>query len=493
MRFRFSLKLKMSLVLAILLILTVGVLSELVLRGITLNQQQRMEEALAKQSQVAAQYVRQNYITGEERLPAATFMSQNGKRLSLYLAMLSGLPTALYDASGKETGSSLTIPSLPDYSDTLEYALKGSIAYQTAGDSVVYFAPIRSDDGGVLGVLRMHYSTGRELHFVKEIRDLFRTAGLIVLAAGFLIGYGYFYRLAAVISKLRRASREIREGHYLKRTPVRRRDELGDLGNDIYYMSGSIEANIAGMQEEQRKLELAIRKLQELERQQKQFIGNISHEFKTPLTAIRAYIDLLGMYRDDPKLTEEAIDSMDKESERLYEMVDKVLHLAELEKYDFEHQAEPVALDELLLDLSGRMRGKAAKFDLTIETILKPSVVWADRENLIHIFINLLDNAIKYNLPGGRIVIRTEADEDGQVIVTLEDTGIGIPAEARDKIFEPFFTVNKDRARRSGGTGLGLSLVKQLTEAQGGVIGLFPAAGGGTVFRITFPMFRNEA
>ncbi|GGG84661.1 sensor histidine kinase [Paenibacillus radicis (ex Gao et al. 2016)] len=492
MRFRFSLKLKMSLVLGILLILTVAVLSGLVLRGITQNQQQRMEEVLAKQSQVAAQYVRQNYVTGEERLPAATFMSQNGKRLSLYLAMLSGLPTALYDASGKETGSSLTTPGSPDYSDTLGYALKGSIAYQTAGDSVVYFAPIRSDEG-MLGVIRLHYSTGGDLHFVKEIRDLFRTAGLVVLVASFLIGYGYFYRLAAVISKLRRASREIREGHFLKRPPVRRRDELGDLGNDIYYMSGSIEANIAGMQEEQRKLELAIRKLQELERQQKQFIGNISHEFKTPLTAIRAYIDLLSMYRDDPKLTEEAIGSMGKESERLYEMVDKVLHLAELEKYDFEHQAEAVALDELLLDLSGRMRGKAAKFDLTIETKLKPSVVWADRENLIHIFVNLLDNAIKYNLPGGRIVIRTEASDAGQVIVSVEDTGIGIPAEAQDKIFEPFFTVNKDRARRSGGTGLGLSLVKQLTEAQGGTIELFPAVKGGTVFRITFPMFRNEA
>ncbi|MFF2483631.1 sensor histidine kinase [Paenibacillus sp. NPDC058071] len=483
---RLSLKWKMGLVLAVLLILTVAVLSELVLRGIEQNQQQRMEEQLEKQSQVAAQYVRQNYMTGDERLSAEGFMGQSGRRMALYLAMLSGMPTALYDSTGKETGSSLQTTGSVDYKDTLAYALQGKVAYQTSGDSVTYFAPIYEGEK-LLGAVQLHYSMVRDHLFIKEIRNLFRTAGMFALGGGFLIGYGYFYRVAAVIGKLRKASKDIREAAYLKKPPVRRRDELGDLGNDIFYMSGSIEAHIAGMKEEQRKLELAVTKLQALERQQKQFIGNISHEFKTPLTAIRAYIDLLSMYRDDPQLTEEAIGSMGKESERLYEMVDKVLRLSVLEKYDFEQQAEAVALDELLLDLAGRMRGKAGKFELRLDTELEQAVVWADRESLISIFVNLIDNAIKYNVPGGSIVIRLSHETGGDTVVSVEDTGIGIPEEAGDKIFEPFFTVNKDRSRQSGGTGLGLPIVKQLVEAQGGRLEWHSEPGNGTVFRIFFP------
>ncbi|MFD1957680.1 sensor histidine kinase [Paenibacillus thailandensis] len=480
-----SLKLKMGLVLAALLIMTVAILSVLVLRGLNVNQQLQIEEMLAKQSRIASQYVRQSYVTGEERLPAETFMAHNSQRMALYLSMLTGLPIALYDASGKETGSSLARPPADSMSDTLAYALSGKIAYQSSGNTIMYFAPIRAEDE-MLGVVRFQYSTARERAFAAEIRDLFEAAGLIALAAGFALGYGYFYRLAAVITKLRLASKDIREGRYLKEPPVRRRDELGDLGRDVYYMSDSIERNISAMREEQRKLELAIRKLQELEKQQKQFIGNISHEFKTPLTAIKAYIELLSMYRDDPKLTDEAIESMGKETERLYEMVDKVLRLAALEKYDFEQQAETVRLDELLHDLGSRMRGKAAKFDLTLRVEAEPAAVWADRESLIHIFVNLIDNAIKYNAPGGTITVRAR-NRGSFAEIEVEDTGIGIPGEAQVNVFEPFYTVNKDRSRQSGGTGLGLPLAKRLTEAQGGTIELAASSAAGTLFRVRLP------
>lgn len=486
---RISIKLKMSIVIVTLLILTVSVLSVLVLRGIELNQQQRIEELLAKQGEVAEQYVRQNYVTGDVKLEPGAYMTQRGQRLSLYIGMLSGMRVGLYDANGKEVGDSLPLGGVSrDLSDTLDYALTGKIAYQTSGDSLIYFSPLQGEDG-LMGVARFHYSLKNDQQFVQTIRDLFVTTGIIVLAAGFIFGYGYFFRLASVISRLRMASHHIREGRYLSEPPVRRRDELGELSRDIYYMSSAIEKYIGGMREEQRKLELAIRKLQALEQQQKQFIGNISHEFKTPLTSIKAYVDLLGMYRDDPKLTDEAIGSIGKETERLHDMVEKVLRLSSLEKYEFEQQAEAVELRELLLDLCGRMRGKASKFGLTLETVLEPAVVWADRESLMHIFVNLVDNAIKYNVPDGRIIV-SSSTADGYATVSVKDTGIGIPQEARAKIFEPFYTVNKDRARISGGTGLGLPLVQQLTEAQKGTIEIDEYGGDneGTEFCVKFPV-----
>ena len=224
--------------------------------------------------------------------------------------------------------------------------------------------------------------------------------------------YLFYNRFAVAITKLKKSADSIREGEYITESPVKRKDELGELGQGIYYMSTSIQQNITDMHAEQQKLQLAIEKLQALEQQQKQYIGNISHEFKTPLTSIKAYVELLDMYRDDPQLLEDASSNIGKETERLYEMVEKVLHLSALEKYDFENLAEDVEVGALLEDACGRMRGKAEKFALRMELDIHPAVIRSDRESLMHIFINLLDNAIKYNVPGGVIRVQRAAATD---------------------------------------------------------------------------------
>ncbi len=193
------------------------------------------------------------------------------------------------------------------------------------------------------------------------------------------------------------------------------------------------------------------------------------------------------MYSDDPQLMADAKKNIGKEANRLVEMVDKVLHLASLEKYDFSSQAQTVEVKESLLDLVDRMKGKAQKFGLQMKTRLTEAYIWVDKESFYHIFINLLDNAIKYNQPQGKIQVNNYIEED-RVFIEVIDTGIGIPADARDKIFEPFYTVNKDRSRQSGGTGLGLSLVKELVERQHGEITLLETGGKGTHFRVSFPL-----
>lgn len=463
--FKLSIKLKLSAVLALLLLLTVLVMSELVLRGIERNQQQRTEAELARHSRTAEQYVRQNYYSADVPPEDEAFMAQRGQRLALYISTLIGLPTALYDATGREVGNSLQPQGSGAAADTLAYALKGYIAYETSGDSLVYFSPLRVD-GRIVGVVRLQYSLKSAQDFLKAIRGLFRTAGVVVFAAGFAIGYLYFHRFASQIGRLRQASQQIRSGRFLREIPVRRRDELGDLGEDIYFMSGAIEAHIE---------------------RQKQFIGNVSHEFKTPLTSIKAYVDLLDLYRDDPRLAAEAAESIGKETDRLYEMVEKVLRLSAMEKYDFEQHAERIDLKELLAELCGRMRGKAERYGLVLSTDLEAAECWADRESLAHIFINLIDNAIKYNVPQGSVTVSCRMERK-EAVVRVTDTGIGIPEEAREKIFEPFYTVSKDRARSYGGTGLGLSLVRGLVEKQGGTIAVSDAgAGGGTRFTVRLP------
>jgi len=470
-RLTVSLKLKLSLLLAVLLLATVGVLSELVLRGIERNQQERMEAVLNRQGQAAERYVRQMYLTGIEgaSLPdPEEFMESGSVRMAQYLSMLTGLPAALHDTEGRETGSSLAGTGYRSAPDTLSYALMGKIAYETSGDAVVYYAPLRSDDR-LLGVVRFHYSRQSDRLFLSRIRRLFTVAGLIVCTAGFGLGYLYVARMTGAIKRLRRTTGSIRDGRFPEGPPVRRRDELGDLGRDVFHMSEAIRS--------------------QLERQ-KQFIGNISHEFKTPLTSIKAYVDLLDMYRDDPELTRQAVSRIGQDAERLLEMVEKVLRLSAAGRYEFEQRAEVIELHQLLHEITATLAGKAERFGLKLETDLRPCTIRADRDNVGHLFVNLIDNAIKYTEAGGRIrvSVRTAGDE---AVAEIADTGIGIPEDLRDRIFEPFYTVSRDRARSSGGTGLGLALVRQLAELQGGTVRLLKSGSEGSVFEVRLPLVRE--
>ncbi|MFE6074596.1 ATP-binding protein [Paenibacillus sp. NPDC057886] len=492
---RVSIKLKFSVFLAALLILTVVVLSSLVLRGIERNQQTQIETILSQQTRLVNLNVRQSYYTESVRLEQEVFLQQNGRRLAQELASSTGLPIALYDMKGQQVGSSIMSEESADITATLNYALQNKIAYHEQGDTLLYMAPL-DGPGGQMGAVRMQYPVQSYHEFYARILQLFMWAGIAVVGLSFILGYLFYNRFAVAITRLKRSADSIREGHYITESPVRHKDELGELGQGIYYMSTSIQQNIEAMHAEQQKLQLAIEKLQALEQQQKQYIGNISHEFKTPLTSIKAYVELLDMYKDDPQLLDDATSNIGKETERLYEMVEKVLHLSALEKYDFENQAEDVEVRALLEDACGRMRGKAEKFALNMELALLPAVIRSDRESLMHIFINLLDNAIKYNVPGGVIRVSNELRmQERQAVIRIFNSGTPIPDEASEKIFEPFYTVNKDRARKTGGTGLGLSLVKQFVEKQGGTITLLPSDpkhGEGTTFQLVFPLAHSS-
>lgn len=491
---RVSIKLKFSVFLAALLILTVVVLSSLVLRGIERNQQSQIEGILSQQTRLVNLNVRQSYYTESVHLDQDVFLQRNGRRLAQELANSTGLPIALYNMTGQQVGASFASGESELVQETLDYALQNKIAYHEQGETLLYAAPLDGPDGQ-MGAVWIQYPVQSYHEFYTRIFQLFLWAGITVVALSFILGYLFYNRFAVAITRLKRSADSIREGNYITESPVRRKDELGELGQGIYYMSTSIQQNITAMHAEQQKLQLAIEKLQALEQQQKQYIGNISHEFKTPLTSIKAYVELLDMYKDDPQLLDDATSNIGKETERLYEMVEKVLHLSALEKYDFENQAEDVEVSALLEDACGRMRGKAEKFALNMELDLEPAVIRSDRESLMHIFINMLDNAIKYNIPDGVIRVKSELQiQERQAVIRIYNSGTPIPAEAREKIFEPFYTVNKDRARKTGGTGLGLSLVKQFVEKQGGTITLLPSStsdsqnGEGVTFQLIFPL-----
>ncbi len=483
-----SIKVKFSVFLALLLLLTVSILSTLVLRGVRNNQKNDYEMYLAQQVKIANTYIKQMYL--EESIDnTEEFLQNNAQQLALQMNSISGMYIGIYDMGGRELTDFLAANIREDVEDILSHARNNQIVYKIVGEYIEYMAPLYNENQ--IGVIQLHYSLKKDIQFYNDIKNLFISIGFGVFVFSFIIAYFYFNRFSKSIVKLKKDTVDIKMGLYSSIVPLKRKDELGDLSEGIYYMSNQIEKNIKTMETEQQNLKLAVEKLGALEKQQKTFIGNITHEFKTPLTVIKTYMDLLELYSDDSNLLEEAKVNIAKEAQRLNEMVEKSLHLSSLEKYDFEFECREIDVKDILEEICSRMQGKAQKFNITLTKKLESGVILGDKENLMHIFINLIDNAIKYNEVNGEIFIKSFT-KDKKVFIEVSDTGIGIPKEAREKIFEPFFTVNKDRSKNHGGTGLGLSLVKELIEKQKGTIMILDTKEKGTTFLISFPSLYKE-
>ena len=141
----------------------------------------------------------------------------------------------------------------------------------------------------------------------------------------------------------------------------------------------------------------------------------------------------------------------------------------------------------MIEDVCNRIKGKAQKFNISLEIKLIDAVILGDKESLMHIFINLIDNAIKYNVPEGKISIINYIEEE-RVCIEICDTGIDIPKEDREKVFDSFYTVDKNRSKENSGTGLGLSIVKELVEKQRGTISVIDKKSKGTNILVSFPV-----
>jgi two-component system phosphate regulon sensor histidine kinase PhoR len=222
------------------------------------------------------------------------------------------------------------------------------------------------------------------------------------------------------------------------------------------------------------------------ETMRKDFIANVSHEFKTPLTSIRGYAEtLIDTAAHDPEHTREFLETIQRNATLLQALVDDLLVLAQLES-EPPVEKQPILVRQLIEE---QIRSRHPLLDdKRIETLLHcpPVEILADRSRLARALSNLLDNAIHYNRPGGQIKISGRATSNG-FAVDIEDTGSGIPQGDLVRVFERFYRVEKSRTRESGGTGLGLAIAKHAVESQGGTISVASKLGTGSTFTITLP------
>ena len=232
-----------------------------------------------------------------------------------------------------------------------------------------------------------------------------------------------------------------------------------------------------------------VTEMRKLERIRRDFVANVSHELKTPLTSIRGYVEtLLDGAIEDQDHNVRFLEKIDTNVKRLNHLVSDLLSLARVEERAGGPCLVRVELENLVESAVRMHEEAAAGKDIALSVSLPPEtpVVFADRESLIQVINNLTDNAIKYTPAGGAVTVRA-APEGDRVVLEVQDTGVGIPPEDLDRIFERFYRVDKARSREVGGAGLGLSIVKHLVQSMNGSVSVESIYQQGTTFRVSLP------
>jgi two-component system sensor histidine kinase BarA len=275
----------------------------------------------------------------------------------------------------------------------------------------------------------------------------------------------------------------------------------------------SVRESYRELQEKNAKLQEAYDRLKELDRLKSNFLATVSHELRTPLTSIIGYSEMLtegiaGELQDEQK---EFVNTIHEKGEQLLQLIMSLLDLSKLESGTMSMRKKPTQVASVLNEVLTTVTPNARKKGITVKLEAEPKLaeLRADPERLRQVFINLVDNAMKFTPQGGTVTLRArnvvsggpgspgDDDEDdafalfaptqSKVEVRVMDTGIGIPPKERQKVFDAFYQVDSSSTREYGGTGLGLSIVKRIVEAHGGGIAIEENQPTGAVFVVTFP------
>jgi len=263
-------------------------------------------------------------------------------------------------------------------------------------------------------------------------------------------------------------------------------EQIIQLRNALEDANRSLERRV---QDRTAELQLALRKLSELNQLKANFVANISHELRTPLTHVKGYIELLvtetlGSLGEEQK---KALQVAQHATTRLESLIDNLILFSQAARGKLTLHLTPVNLNQVATEILNYSNQKALDRNITLSADIKSNLplVKADEEKLSWVILQLMDNAIKFTPAGGKVGLLIKREADALVRISVADTGIGIPKNRLHELFEPFHQLDSSSTRRYGGTGLGLALVRQILEAHGSVIDVQSEESKGTIFGFT--------
>ncbi|MCC6202248.1 MAG: HAMP domain-containing protein [Gammaproteobacteria bacterium] len=330
------------------------------------------------------------------------------------------------------------------------------------------FRPIRIDGRtvGQVGFPPSRLSESRDLRFVQQqTRTLLVIAGTILLVCA-LLAFPFSRQLVRPLQRLSQGTRELAAGNYANRIDVTSSDELGQLSRDFNHLAQALEKN---------------------EHARQQWMADIAHELRTPLSVARAQIEA---FQDGIRKPDEAhLAQLHGQVLHLTHLVDDLRELAMADIGALNYRKENM---HLFACLRSAVDGHRAAFDsagLTLDLSLPagPDLVYADAARLRQLFGNLIANSATYTNAGGKLAISVRYD-DGRVVLAFADSEPGVPGEALPRLFDRLYRVDSSRNRRTGGTGLGLAICKSIVEAHGGEISASHSPLGGLQIQVALPL-----
>jgi two-component system phosphate regulon sensor histidine kinase PhoR len=219
-----------------------------------------------------------------------------------------------------------------------------------------------------------------------------------------------------------------------------------------------------------------------------EFFSNASHELKTPLTSIRGYLELIenGMASDE-EMKKEFLARIKKEAANKTNLINDILMISRLETKEAEVILSEIRICPIVSEVCKSLEPLAREYKVSVNMNCRPLMIHANAQQLRELFSNLITNAIKYNKPGGTVNVAVTS-ESKEIVITVADTGVGIPEDAKQRVFERFYRVDKGRSKKVGGTGLGLSIVKHIVGFYNGSVELESKLMEGSIFTVRLPI-----
>jgi signal transduction histidine kinase len=344
---------------------------------------------------------------------------------------------------------------------TLYYA--GVPVYRSGAIVAAVYLAHQGSGQGFVGTIR------GTLGVVRRNRWQLLVAGAASAVVALILARLLARGMTQPLRDMARAAERLAHGDYSERVPITSRDELGRTAETFNRMATELE---------------------NVERLRRDLVANVSHELKTPISALRAHLENLldGVEEPNPK----TISVMLQQSERLGRLVEQLLDLSRLESGVVSMERTPVSLERVVARVIGEVevgREAGAHVDSRIPRGF-PRVL-ADEERIHQVLFNLMDNALRFTPPDGTVTV-SAVRQEGQCEISVEDSGPGISETHQPFVFERFYRVDPSRSRSDGGTGIGLTIARSIVDAHGGRIWLDRSPSGGAAFRFTLPLASTE-
>ena len=403
-------------------------------------------------------------------------VSLNEVRLQLS-GMETHLDAALWfvDREGRLLASAQSegLPPAPSQIQDFNPAEAGNSQYLTGDyhgyfqeDVITVIAPVIHGYSPA-GYLLVHKS----LDYVNEVQGILMRAALITLLViyflSFIILLALEFFVYRPLRKITEAATQYASGNLDYEIPVRTEDEMGYLSASLNYMSSQ---------------------LRDMEDYQKKFVANVSHDFRSPLTSIKGYVEAMADGTIPPEMQKKYLGIILFETERLTDLTQDLLTLNEFDSKNLLLNKENFDIHEMIKNVAASFEGTCTQKKISIELLFasKQMEVFADKRKIQQVLYNLLDNAIKFSDPESTVTIET-TERGEKVSISVKDYGIGIPRSALGKIWERFYKTDLSRGKDKKGTGLGLAIVKEAIQAHGENISVVSTEGVGTEFIFTLP------